>query len=275
MAQGSTGAVAGVAEEVAATRRPGAVDKAYTTLVRRIDLREVLPGERLPAATELATEIGVSRMAVLQALQLMQSEGRVTVRPGRGGARVAPRADSRELRFALQWAVRSGLKDLHPFYEVIVQGVGGHLARHGMTEDDLAAAHALLDEAGRATSDDERLSIENRFFKLIGRATGTRLLEMMVLLARQHVSALYDLLDVPSDRPEQWLALERGLLRAIESGDTGAASDVMSGLFGDAFGMARDKFELDDIGDDERSIPANGPSNGQARAMASRRKGEK
>jgi GntR family transcriptional regulator len=47
------------------------------------------PGERLPAAVDLAAVLGVNRNTVLQALRLLRDEGLLERRPGRGATVVA------------------------------------------------------------------------------------------------------------------------------------------------------------------------------------------
>jgi DNA-binding FadR family transcriptional regulator len=93
MAGSHRGVVKAASEDVdvASPRKIRAADKALTHLHRLIDLRRVLPGELLPSAASISAEIGVNRMAVLQAFQMLQSDGLIHVRPGRGGARVVGR----------------------------------------------------------------------------------------------------------------------------------------------------------------------------------------
>lgn len=58
-------------------------------LRRRIEMREVSPGGRLPSERELVEEFGVARMTVRHALDLLQAESMIERRRGRAGGTFA------------------------------------------------------------------------------------------------------------------------------------------------------------------------------------------
>ena len=79
---------AGSAEPAPAVRaplvRPAPLrEAAYDALVEMIITRELQPGQHL-VETELAVQLGVSRQPVREALQRLQSEGWVDLRPALG-----------------------------------------------------------------------------------------------------------------------------------------------------------------------------------------------
>ncbi|KQB85313.1 GntR family transcriptional regulator [Corynebacterium oculi] len=57
---------------------------------RQIRKGPVTPGQRLPAATELAASLSLNRNTVLQAYRLLRDRGLVELRRGRGAVALAP-----------------------------------------------------------------------------------------------------------------------------------------------------------------------------------------
>ncbi|HLS62647.1 MAG TPA: GntR family transcriptional regulator [Ruania sp.] len=82
------------------------VTAAIRTAVVTGDLE---PGERLPAARELATSLEVNMHTVLRAYRTLRTEGLIQVRPGRGTVVSAQHSrDYQPLRRALAELVREG-----------------------------------------------------------------------------------------------------------------------------------------------------------------------
>src|SRR5689334_1928117 len=84
-----------------------ALQRAVRHISELIDHQRVLPGEMLPAASDLALAIGVSRPVVLDAIDHMRSQGRLQVKRGRGGTRVA-RLDQDAMARRLAWFREEG-----------------------------------------------------------------------------------------------------------------------------------------------------------------------
>ncbi|MEV4774142.1 GntR family transcriptional regulator [Microbacterium sp. LTA6] len=80
----------------------------------------IRPGDRLPAAREIAAGLGVNLHTVLHALQNLRDEGLIDLRRGRGAV-VAPAADA--------------LAELHADVNALV----ARAAAVGLTPDTLAA----------------------------------------------------------------------------------------------------------------------------------------
>lgn len=82
--------------------RPAPLRQAvYDVLVEMIINRELQPGEHL-VENELAAQLGVSRQPVREALQRLQSEGWVDLRPALGAFVHAPTEDEADQLFAVR-----------------------------------------------------------------------------------------------------------------------------------------------------------------------------
>ena len=92
------------------TVAPGSTEPIYRQLVAQVRLGVVqgrlAPGERLPAARELAEALDVNVHTVLRAYQELRDEGLVDLRRGRGAVVTAPAAvDLTSLRAAVDRVV--------------------------------------------------------------------------------------------------------------------------------------------------------------------------
>ncbi|MFN8594194.1 MAG: FadR/GntR family transcriptional regulator [Thermomicrobiales bacterium] len=67
-----------------AVRRNRVSDDVADRLLRLIDDRGLLPGDRLPAERELATQLSVARTSVREGLRALELIGLVDIRPSRG-----------------------------------------------------------------------------------------------------------------------------------------------------------------------------------------------
>lgn len=249
---------------VAGDRRKGAADQAYSEILRRLELRTFLPGDRLPAATALAAEIGVSRMAVLTALRTLEGEDRVTVRPGRAGTRVNPLSTSRDARWAKAWQKRQSLLQINALMEVIEPGVARYLARHGIPREAVAAAREVNEELRQATDAERLLGLENRFHIVLAAATGQKMLEVLVIAGRVQVSGIWDLLDTATPTASALAAEHDQLLTAIVAGDGRAAGDLAGRHVDDILDAVNDTFGPDappgPFGARSRPTPAGTPA---------------
>lgn len=209
--------------------RRSAVQQAQRHITTLIDLRRVKPGERLPSSAVLAEQIGVSRPAVLQALKILGDQGRVIVRPGRGGTWVAGHAaDNLEARVARAWEQRDTIIQMAHLREMLEPGVARLVAEKGMSAAALAHARGL---ARMVRSNDESTREEHRahdteLHLLIAHASGMNVIESFVTLCRQEVAAALDLTAWEPARNTTSNDEHDELLDAIERRDPDAAADA-------------------------------------------------
>jgi GntR family transcriptional regulator len=62
-------------------------------LLERIEAGELAPGTRLPAERELAGQLGVNRLTIRRALRVLEGQGLISRKPGRGTHVAQPRID--------------------------------------------------------------------------------------------------------------------------------------------------------------------------------------
>lgn len=215
---------------IAPNERRGAVEQTLSHLESMLDLRAVRPGDRLPSAAELAKEIGVSRPAVLSALKILASQGRVVVKPGRGGNWVTEHeADNLDARIARAWEQRDRIIQMAHLREILEPG-SARLAvtRGAMTPEQMARARSLASAMRELTWEDVESyrALDTELHLLIANATGMPVIESFVAMCRREVAAAFDVMDVPASRKKTSDDEHDALLDAIDKGDSETAAEV-------------------------------------------------
>ena len=105
----------------------------------------LMPGDRLPSTTTLASEFGVSRNAVLEALRVLERSGLVTVQRGRqGGAFVrALNGDELTEQLALMMEIDVPVEDMFALRRV-VEGQAAAWAAERATDTELEEMGAIV-----------------------------------------------------------------------------------------------------------------------------------
>ena len=105
--------------------------------------RELIPGERL-VQSELATQLGVSRTPIREALQILASEGLVNISSYKGAS-----------------VAEFSLKELEEIYAVrtAIESHAAYLAAQRITEEELSRLDYLLSEIEKAFQQKEQLKL--------------------------------------------------------------------------------------------------------------------
>ncbi|MER5177264.1 FadR/GntR family transcriptional regulator [Streptomyces sp. NPDC002896] len=198
------------------------------------------PGQPLPVEDVLATEIGVSRGALREAVKALVAKGMLDVRP-RTGTRVLPPEHWNHLdRDVLRWqqagdsaallrdtgelrrivepeaarlaAGRADPGDIQALYDALaaMEAAAARPGRSGYVEADTAFHRALLDASG------------NRLLGSLGRAIDIAL-EHSFAVSTQTPGAV-----------EASLPAHRAVVEAVEGGDPAAASAAVLGIIDSA-----------------------------------------
>ncbi len=178
-----------------------------------INLGRFRPGDKLPSERELAAMLRVSRTTVREAVALLESEGIVAVRRGRGGGIVVvdPARSRAELRRLLR-SQRDELLDVFDF-RVAVESSAARLAAARRTKQDLEAMTRHVQAMAEIIEDRVRVTgpstvaqfqnIDSQFHLAIARAAGSARLTQAILAARSEmflpVGAIFPDLDPSSN----------------------------------------------------------------------------
>lgn len=204
--------------------RRGAVEQARAYVAHELDSRRFAPGDRLPPASALALEIGVSRPAVLQALQLLQQEGRLLVRPGRAGTVVVePEPDNLDARVARLWERREALCDLAVCREALEPGIARISAERGLPKDALREARRLLARMKATDDPSEWLACDYEFHRAISRGAGRKLVDALVGAFRATVTQVFEVIELTPELRRRCDTEHERILEAIAAGDGRAA----------------------------------------------------
>lgn len=111
---------------------------------RAMELGQFRPGDRLPTERELSEMLDVSRTTVRTAVAVLEREGLIAVRRGRGGGFTvqAPVYDAAAMRREMRQNKRA-IRDAFD-YRTIVETGATRLAAERRRSTDLAALHKLL-----------------------------------------------------------------------------------------------------------------------------------
>lgn len=121
-------------------------------LRQRIMNGELEIGERLPPEDELNQHFGIARTTLREALRVLESQGLLEIRRGRGGGPVVTKPDLKPAATALAVALQLEGATVGHLYEVrrmIEPNAAGKLA-HKHTDADIAALNQAIDQAEMA-----------------------------------------------------------------------------------------------------------------------------
>lgn len=169
-------------------------------LRRRIVAGELVEGQALPPEEELTVQFGVARTTLREALRVLESQGLIAIRRGRGGGPVVTHPDLGPVSTALSTSLQlQGVTvgDLDAARRLIETEVAGRLAREHDDVDLVALQIAVDRAAGAAERNDSRafgLAAAGVHAALVERS-GNRTLTTLSTLLDRMVRAYYTLND--------------------------------------------------------------------------------
>lgn len=174
---------------------------------RRIATGELQIGDRLPTEDELTESFGIARTTLREALRILESQGLIHIRRGRGGGATVTMPDLDRLAEPLAVILqlrRTTTGDLDQARMLIEPQLAAWLAEHH-SEDDLAALRHVLaaattaaeavdhDAFGRAAADFHATIIErggNETLSVISQLLHTLIIDRYTAAARRSDQAL-------------------------------------------------------------------------------------
>ena len=214
--------------ELAAVLRPVRAGNAFEETVERlltaIRLGLVGPGEKFPAERDLATQLGVSRLTLREALRSLQQAGFVESRRGRFGGTFVMASPPAPGRAELLRQLREDgarLDDVLTFRMAVETGAAQLLAQAVAGPIPPAAAEVLparLAALATAGPQDYR-RLDTLFHLAIAELTGSPLLAAACADARMRTNDLLNAIPVLPRNIDHTAAQHTAIVAAILSGD--------------------------------------------------------
>jgi len=214
--------------ELAAVLRPVRAGNAFEETVERlltaIRLGLVGPGEKFPAERDLATQLGVSRLTLREALRSLQQAGFVESRRGRFGGTFVMASPPAPGRAELLRQLREDgarLDDVLTFRMAVETGAAQLLAQAVAGPIPPAAAEVLparLAALAAAGPQDYR-RLDTLFHLAIAELTGSQLLAAACADARMRTNDLLNAIPVLPRNIDHTAAQHTAIVAAILSGD--------------------------------------------------------
>lgn len=202
---------------------------------------QLAQGERLVEG-RLASELGVSRNPVREAIRLLESTGLVEVRP-RKGVYVCV-VDVEQARH---------IQELR----MVVEGYAAELAAARRTEADLDALMGCIERGRQAAADDDTVgaaACHREFHITLERAAGNPFLERVTGPLRQQTELIFSIL--LEERGAITWSEHQDICDAIESGDADLARESMCGHIARATDAFVDSVGPKDGADRDHPSPA-------------------
>jgi GntR family transcriptional repressor for pyruvate dehydrogenase complex len=190
-------------------------------------------GDKLPPETELASQFGVSRPTVREALGALVSAGLIRKIPGVAGGSfvntVTPDSLSQMLTQSMDTIVRIGALDIAEITEVrrVLEIPAAEWAARNRTTSDLEVMKAVVAQQRATTIDDPDIpEYDLRFHTAIGYASGNRLLAAFIASVHDATHPA-QFLDVTPEVAQKTVRQHMAIVAAIEAGDPARAADAM------------------------------------------------
>lgn len=158
------------------------VEKRYealaTALREQILSGEIASGGALPNEFELAERSGLSRGSVREALRVLEAQGLVSTRVGRGQGRRAVRPGAEHVRNSLEFFIRGHRVEfsmLMETMETLEPSLAGLAALHH-TEQDIVLLQEQLQKLRTTTGAKRFLAVNTRWHQLIAHASRNQIL---------------------------------------------------------------------------------------------------
>jgi len=147
-------------------------DEVYKQLVSLISSGQLKPGEKLPSEREMASDFGISRQSIREALYRAEIMGLVEVRQGEGSFVLSSVRES--LKPPLLVLLEEEAGRIFEFLEVrkLIEGWCAEKAAMEATAEDLEKMEGILEKMGRIVpTDKEWEAVDVEFHRSIAAAT--------------------------------------------------------------------------------------------------------
>lgn len=217
--------------QVSPIKKASLVEKLVAAVRREITSGRLAAGQSLPTEAQMASQFGVSRPLLREALAELRAEGFVETISGRGTFVRHPTEDNLAGAFAHQLLLAAGpgptADHLYEAREVI-EVAAAQLAARRATQDSLETLEGLLSTMVESRDDAAAYTAADAGFHIaVARASQNPLLPTMLApLANLIVKGMYESHGAP-EAVSSGIAAHRKLLRALQRRDPAAARRAM------------------------------------------------
>lgn len=204
------------------TRSSNVFEATIARLLRAIRLGQYLVGDKLPPERELATQFGVSRATLRQALGELQTAGIVQVTRGRYGGTVVTALPIAEAGSGVD--VRE-LEDALAFRQVLecaAAKLAANRVLSGAEEEQLVSAEAEC----RSAAPEHFRALDSRFHLTIAELTEVPSLVQAAAATRDRINALLDQIPFIHTNITHSCQQHHELMQAILDSDAAAAEAI-------------------------------------------------
>ena len=215
-----------VVEQLRRVTRPRLYEVIVEQLCAYIADNEMTPGDRLPAERDLASQLGVSRASLSQALVALEVQGVLSVRHGDGAILVRRPTEERAVKALREHADR--IPDIIEAREALEVKLAG-LAAARRTDDEMAAIdRAIATMESEIESGDRGVVGDEMFHEAITTAAHSSLLSKLMheisgLVRETRIESLSQ-----EHRPRASLEGHRRIAEAVRRQDAAEASRAMA-----------------------------------------------
>jgi GntR family transcriptional repressor for pyruvate dehydrogenase complex len=202
--------------------RLSAAEAVFNAIRGDIQSGALALGAKLSSEAALASQYGVSRSVIREALRSCTALGLTVTRTGRGTFVVADHV-ANDLVLG-QFSARD-LTEARPHIEVPAAG----LAAERRTAEDLEILRAMMASMAAETDPEAWVGLDSSFHAAIARASGNKVFESVVADIRDALAHQSETLNLVADRQHASDVEHRLILDAIEAGSAADASAAMAG----------------------------------------------
>jgi DNA-binding FadR family transcriptional regulator len=201
--------------------RLSAAEAVFNAIRSDIQSGGLAVGAKLSSEAALATQYGVSRSVIREALRSCTALGLTVTKTGRGTFVVADHV-ANDLVLG-QFSARD-LTEARPHIEVPAAG----LAAERRTPEDLEILRGIMASMTAETDPEAWVALDSSFHAAIARASGNKVFESVVADIRDALAHQSETLNMVADRQYASDVEHRLILDAIEGGSAADASAAMA-----------------------------------------------
>lgn len=209
--------------------------------------RDLQPGTRLPAESEMAETYGVARASLREALRILEIHGLIQIKPGPGGGPVVAPITSDDLGQTLTFFLHAAGTTFREVIEarLVLEPV---MARQAAERRDPEVNAAL--QAGMAQSrgvlqdgdDEQYLNVATGFHEIVSGASGNGVLDLLARSLKDIYVARFRSIVYTADERQKLLTDHELVAEAIMAGDGDRAEALMREHMEEYVTFVRERF---------------------------------